>query len=316
MSAPLDFLKIFAGQLRGAGIPFAITSGMACVHYGLQQITKDSDWIIPAEALERLRALLSKLEGDLPPWRVSYRQIFGAPLEADFMQHGWTSHLSIWDGAASVEHKVDIFSKPPRVKAEEIQADSDGWATRHVVAQMKRTDRDKDWPILQGLGQQLWERNNALCLLHLTEPGALLAAWRASPSEVRARMAARRPLLRALDAAPPPARLDIERLLALERLVWERVNEQRHSRYTRAWKNFYRQWRREEDWEWPTSEQFWLQHRRLVEAVHRHALPAKPLANVPPEQLVEAALREVAKLGGAAENEIAQVLPPVDELLP
>jgi hypothetical protein len=54
VSAPLDFLKIFAGQLRQAEISFAITSGMACVHYGLQQITKDSDWIIPAEDLARL----------------------------------------------------------------------------------------------------------------------------------------------------------------------------------------------------------------------------------------------------------------------
>jgi len=316
MSAPLDFLKIFAGQLRGAGIPFAITSGMACVHYGLQQNTKDSDWIIPAEALEKLLEMLIKLEGDLPPWRISYRQIFGAPLDAEFMQHGWTSHLSIWDNAASVEHKVDIFSKPPRVKAEEIEVDSEGWATRHVVAQMKRTDRDKDWPIIQGLGRQLWERNNALCLLHLTVPEALLDAWRASPSETRSRMAARRPLLRALDASPAPDRLDIERLLALERLVWERVNEQRHGRYTGAWKNFYRQWRREENWEWPTNEQFWLQHRRLVEAARRHGLPASPLADVRPAQLVDVAVTEVAKLGRATENEIAQVLPPLDELLP
>jgi hypothetical protein len=252
----------------------------------------------------------------LPPWRVSYRQIFGAPLEAEFMQHGWTSHLSIWDGAASVEHKVDLFSKPPRVKPEEIQADAEGWATRHVVAQMKRTDRDKDWPIVQGLGEQLRERNNDLCLMHLTAPETLLAAWRASPPDARARMAARRPLLRALDTTPPPERLDVERLLALERLVWERVNEQRHGRYTRAWKNFYRQWRQEENWEWPTSEQFWLQHRRLVQAVARHGLPLNPLAEVRPEQLIEAALQEVAKLGGASENEIAQVLPPVDELLP
>jgi hypothetical protein len=42
------------------------------------------------------------------------------------MQHGWTSHLSIWDTAGSVEHKVDIFSKPPRVKAEEMSVDPDG----------------------------------------------------------------------------------------------------------------------------------------------------------------------------------------------
>jgi hypothetical protein len=316
MSAPLDFLKIFAGQLRTAGIPFAITSGMACVHYGLQQNTKDSDWIIPAEALARLRELLIKQEGDLPPWRVSYRQIFGAPLEAEYMQHGWTSHLSIWDSAASVEHKVDIFSKPPRVRVEEIEADDEGWATRHVVAQMKRTDRDKDWPMVRGLGRQLWERNNSLGLLHLTDPEALSMAWHASPSEARARLATRRPLLRALDATPPPGRLDLERLLALERLVWERVNEHRHARYTRAWKAFFRQWRQEEDWEWPTNEAFWQQHRRLVDAVHGHRLPPDPLAALRPDQLVEAALQEVAAVARATRNEIDKVLPPVEELLP
>jgi hypothetical protein len=316
MSAPLDFLRIFAGQLRQAGIRFAITSGMACVHYGLQQNTKDSDWIIPAEDLAKLRELLSKLEGELPPWRVSYRQIFGAPLDGEYMAHGWTSHLSIWDSAASVEHKVDIFSKPPRVKAEEIEVDAEGWATRHVVAQMKRTDRDRDWPMVQGLGKQLWERHHAVCLLHLTDVDALLAAWRSTTVAERARMASRRPLLRALEASPPPERLDLERLIAVERLVWERVNEQRHGRYTRAWKDFYRSWRKEEGWDWPTAEQFWLQHRRLMEAANRHGLPANPLAGVAREELVRAAVVEVAKLAAASENEIAKVLPSVDELLP
>ena len=316
MSAPLDFLKIFMGKLREADIPFALTSGMACVHYGLQQNTKDSDWIIPAEALERLRELLTKLEGELPPWRISYRHIFGAPLDAEYMQHGWTSHLSIWDGAASVEHKVDLFSKPPRVRPEEIEADADGWVTRHVVALMKRTDRDKDWPIVQGLGQQLWERNSRFCLLHLTAPGPLQDAWRAAPREVRAEMARRRPLLHALEVSPPPEMLDVERLLALERLVWERVNAQRHSRYTRSWKDFYRKWRQEAEWEWPTAEPFWLQHRRLMDAAQRCGLPPNPLANLEPRQLVEAALPAVAKVGGATPTEIAQVLPPVHELLP
>ena len=79
MSAPLDFLKIFAGQLRQGGIRFAITSGMACVHYGLQQTTKDSDWIIAPDDLDKLRELLMRLEQAAPPWRVSYRQILGAP---------------------------------------------------------------------------------------------------------------------------------------------------------------------------------------------------------------------------------------------
>lgn len=316
VSAPLDFLKIFAEQLRGAGISFAITSGMACVHYGLQQNTKDSDWIIPAQDLERLRELLGKLEGNLPPWRVSYRVIFGAPLEAEYMQHGWTSHLSIWDNAASVEHKVDLFSKPPRVRPEEIGADAEGWASRHLVAQMKRTDRDKDWPIVQGLGQQLSERGSPLALLHLTDALALLAVWREAGQENREKMAARRPLLRALDVSPPPERLDLERLLALERLIWERVNTRRHSAYTSAWKVFYRRWRQEQDWAWPAHGQFWSQHRQLLKAVREHGLPANPMASERREDLVEAALREVAKVGRASEEEIALVCPPVEELLP
>jgi len=316
MSAPLDFLRIFAGQLRQASVPFAITSNWACVRYGFHEGTKDSDWIIPADDLAALRELLSRLEGELPPWRVSYRQICGAPLDAEWMAHGWTSHLSIWDSAASVEHKVDIFSKPPRVKPEEIQTDAEGWATRHVVAQMKRTDRDKDWPILQGLGQQLWERGHALALLHLVDSEGLIAAWPSATPAIRAATAARRPLLRALDATPPPEQLDVERLLAVERLVWERVNEHRHGRYTRAWKDFYRQWRKEEGWEWVTSEPFWLQHRRLAEAARRHGLPPNPLADASKEQLVSTAIVEVAKLAAASEKEIAQVLPPVDELLP
>ena len=202
------------------------------------------------------------------------------------------------------------------MKAEEIEADADGWATRHVVAQMKRTDRDKDWPMVTGLGRQLWERDNPLGVLHLTDPETLSAAWPATPSGLRARLATRRPLLRALDTTPALGRLELERLLALERLVWERVNEQRHERYRRAWTAFFRQWRREEDWEWPTAEAFWQQHRRLSEAVHRHRLPPDPLAGLGPGSLVEAALIGVATVARATRDEIDQVLPPVEELLP
>lgn len=313
VSAPLDFLRIFAEQLRGAGISFAITSGMACVHYGLQQNTKDSDWIIPAQDLDRLRELLAKLEGTLPPWRVSYRQIFGAPLEAEFMQHGWTSHLSVWDNAASVEHKVDIFSKPPRVQAEELKVDAEGWASQHVVAQMKKTDRPRDWPIVDGLGERLWAAGLPTGLLHITSPIRLRAAWAAADETTRQQMAVRRPLLARLDATRTEGQLD--RLLLLERLLWERVNEQRHSAYTRAWKNFYRLWWKEQEWEWPTSEPFWMQHQRVVKAVHQYQLPPNPLAEVTKEDLIRSALQRLAEMG-FPESDVAQVLPPVEELLP
>lgn len=315
MSAPLDFLRIFAGQLRQSEIPFAITSGMACVHYGLQQITKDSDWIIPAEDLGRLRELLTRLEGDLPPWRISYRQICGAPLEADYMAHGWTSHLSIWDSAGSVEHKVDIFSKPPRVRSDELQIDAEGWATRHVVAQMKRTDRDKDWPIVNGLGRRLSQSGVPFGVLHIMEFDALRQAWKLLDPATRAAMAARRPLLKAIAGPPPITRPRFELLIMVERLVWERVNQQRYSRYTKPWKQFYCRWRRENP-VWPTDDPFARQHTRLLEAARSHGLPPNPMANAPAAQLVQAAVQEILALERFTKEDVAAVLPPLYELLP
>jgi hypothetical protein len=315
MSAPLDFLKIFAGQLRGAGISFAITSGMACVHYGLQQTTKDSDWIIPSADLGRLRNLLSRLEGELPPWRVSYRQICGAPLEEEFMRHGWTSHLSVWDSAGSMEHKVDIFSKPPRVRSEEMSLDQEGWASPHVVAQMKKTDRDKDWPIVNGLGRRLWLSGLPLGLLHITDMDLLVQAWSSLDDQTRKQMAQRRPLLNSLSDQPALTGAHWDLLLLVERLLWERVNHQRYSRYANSWKNFYRSWRREHPI-WPTNEPFVQQHARLLDATRMYHLPADPLASIGPGRLVQAAVDEILAMERFTPGDIASVLPPMYELLP
>ncbi|MDA1278095.1 MAG: hypothetical protein O2960_29210 [Verrucomicrobia bacterium] len=315
MSAPLDFLKTFADQLRQGGIRFAITSGMACVHYGLQQTTKDSDWIIAPDDLGKLRDLLVRLEQAAPPWRVSYRQIFGAPLDVEFMAHGWTSHLLLTD-PEGVEHKVDLFGKAPRVRPEDLAVDADGWATRHVVAQMKRTDRPKDWPIVHGLGRQLGEHGRPETLLHLQEYDALLSAWQDADADIRERLALRRPLLAIFRSAPLPPQDRVDRLLLIERLIWERVNDQRHGLYTRAWKDFYRSWRKEEGWAWPVIEPFPTQHHRLLRAARTHGLPPNPLAALSREEMVRLATAKVASLTAATESELAQVRPPLDEMLP
>jgi hypothetical protein len=316
MSAPLDFVRIFAAHLRQADIGCAITSGMACVHYGLQQITKDTDWIIPADDLAKLRELFARLQGALPPWRVSYRQICGAPLEAEFMANGWTSHLSIWDSAGSVEHKVDLFSKPPRVRPEDMSADAEGWASQHVVAQMKKTDRDKDWPIVDGLGRRMWGARLPAGLLHMTRLEDLQAAWTALNEKTRLGLAERRPLLKCLARSPPPTRGQSDLLLLLERLVWQRVNKQRYGHYVRAWKEFYRRWRQEEDWVWPTDEPFAPQHQRLRQAAAQHGLPPDPLAATPRDALVQSAVAEILAMERFTAQDIAAVMPPVYELLP
>lgn len=314
MSSPLDFLRRFAAELQQAGIRFVITSGMACVHYGLQQTTKDSDWIVPPEELERLRELFTRLEGQLPPWRVAYRPVFGAPLTADYHAHGWTSHLAVWDGAHAPEHHVDLFGRPPRVAEVAADAEAPAFASRHTVAQMKKTDRDKDWFAVDGLGLQDWLRGQPRGFLHIRSAAELQRAWRDCPADQRAALVARRPLLAKLE--PGLAEEPLERMLLLERAVWQCVNRLRYGVYHREWKAFYRRWQAADEWSWPVNEPFWMQHQRIERAAREFALPPQPLAASPRLQIYQEGCRRAAALLGAAEAELATVAPPIEELLP
>jgi hypothetical protein len=314
MSDPLDFLDIMRERLRRAGIRFALTSGMACVHYGLQQNTKDSDWIIDPNDLESFRALLISFETDRPPGRVSYRSIFGAPLETEFLAHGWTSHVSVWDTPDSPEHKVDLFSKPPRVQRVETEPGDDDWASRHVVAQMKKTDRDKDWPMVDGLGWQLTNLGRPECLLHLQDPVKLIAAWQSTEASLREAAAVRRPLLRRLETETDADRLS--GFIRLERLIWESVNQERYGLFERAWKDFYRRWKKEAGWQWPTVESFTAQHARLGDAVRRLGLPADPLRLAGRDEIVDRGLRRAATRGIQPLEMVLSLAPPPSELMP
>jgi hypothetical protein len=54
MSDPDEFYRTFQSLLRGRAIAGVLTSGMACVEYGIQQNTKDTDWIVaPADIAGR-----------------------------------------------------------------------------------------------------------------------------------------------------------------------------------------------------------------------------------------------------------------------
>ncbi len=312
MSSPLDFLYLFRDLLRGRGLRFAITSGMACVRYGLQQNTKDSDWIIAPEDVGELTRLLAACECRFPPWRVRYRTIFGAPLTREFLAGGWTSHIAVHECPADPAHALDWFGRPPRVGAWE--ADAEGFANRHVVARMKHTDRPKDWPIVDGLGWLMRNDDPLAALLNVQQPRLLRALWERAAPDLRCRALARRPFLAKLDEVA-----DDDRLLAsmrLERAVWTCVNQKRHQLYRTAWREFYRVWRREDDWEWPTEEPFADQHARLLEAVARHRLPRDPLADHGIDSIWRAGLETAAIREETSIEKLVAVAPPLDEVLP
>lgn len=314
MTTPLGFMKSLTTRLADAGLPFAVTSGMACVFYGLQQTTKDVDIVLPDAGEPRVLDFFEALEREMPRWRVSYRPVFAAPLDRDYMEHGWTSHLSLWDEPNSAEHHLDIFCRPPRVIELERSAENPIFASRHVVAMMKRTNRDRDWPIVGALGWQLKERHPAQALLHLQDPQSLLDVWEVSPSDVRTNAAERRPLLRLL----PDTRGvdDLSAWLRLERLLWETVNEERYRLYESAWRTFYRRWRLDDSFEWPTSEAIRAQHERLREAVRRFGLERDPLGAAGREEIYERAACRAIVRADSTRAKLERVRPALQEVLP
>jgi hypothetical protein len=58
-----------------------------------------------------------------------------------------------------------------------------------------------------------------------------------------------------------------------------------------------------------------MQHQRVLKAAHDHRLPPNPLAELSRAELVAAAVQRLAEMG-FPEDEVAEVLPPVDEFLP
>jgi hypothetical protein len=128
--------------------------------------------------------LVSRFEANVP-FRAAYRGVCGAPLRIDYLRHGWTTHLSILEPGTTIEHHVDLFGKPPRVTEWEFDAVDHEFASRHVVAMMKRTDRDKDWPMVFSLGRQMLEQGDWRGVLHLQDADGLIDTWQKVPDLVR-----------------------------------------------------------------------------------------------------------------------------------
>lgn len=74
------FFCDLVARAQGRGIPCAITSGMACVHFGIAATTKDCDVLCQVEESEEFRALVAEttLRGLLP----NYRGHISPPLDA------------------------------------------------------------------------------------------------------------------------------------------------------------------------------------------------------------------------------------------
>lgn len=304
----LDFIDWFRVQLHSAQIDFALTSGQACVYYGIQQTTKDSDWIIRPADLSKLCHLFDVLESS--ECRIEYRTFCGAPLEEDYLVGGWTSHVSLFDKTGQ-EHHLDFFGKPPRVTSLERDLEEPDFASRLTVAQMKKTDREKDWPIVFSLGQQAVAAGDVRGVLYGMDYEWLTSTWETVPVESRESLVHQRPLLRLIEQQPSRLR----RSLLIEKYLWATVNRGRYHLYMRHWKDFYHQWRLEPNFQWPMSTPFLQQHQRLTHAATSYGLPFDVVSSRRVE-VVEQAVAETMEVFAASTDELSELMPPIELLLP
>jgi hypothetical protein len=105
------------------------------------------------------------VETNIDGWPCHYRGNISPPLDARWHRGGWTSHFQ-WDAKPDVV-TLDVFGHALR-ESSPWQDDIAGlYAGQNVVAEMKRTDRDKDWPFITSLGVAMLHARDPRGWLHL-----------------------------------------------------------------------------------------------------------------------------------------------------
>jgi hypothetical protein len=218
----LDLTREFnAGRLRAI-----VCSGQAVVLHRLAVMSKDGDWIL-REDEEALRHVLEVLDAHGAKYR------FGAPLDVGWLSRGWSSHFEFRQGALRV--RTDFFTRPPRVSDPELarlwaeqERRDPPFVDARILAEMKKTDREKDYAVIGELARTMADvQDQLLCSRSARDLVELVGR----NADVARRLAAKRPLLA---IAARREELALETALDAERRVLMKANQARLDRYERA----------------------------------------------------------------------------------
>jgi hypothetical protein len=211
------FYEDLVRQLRDRGVVCGITSGLACVHYGIAETTQDCDLLCHLGSFGELLDLLSATR--IEEMSCRYRGNLSPPLDAHWHRGGWTSHFEWGTGMGAVT--LDVFGHALRESAPWGQELLGLYAGPQTVAEMKRTNRDKDWAFITALGVRMIEADDERGWLHIFSADTLAELLKDSPCPLE--LAARRPALKlALNHDPRTAGA-----LNAERKLWEELDRRR-----------------------------------------------------------------------------------------
>jgi len=233
------FFEDFVVELRSRGVLCAITSGLACVHYGIAETTNDCDLLCHPDAFDALLSLLS--ETQIQGTACTYRGNISPPLDPRWHNGGWTSHFEWLPESGAVT--LDVFGHALRESTPWERELVGLYASPQTVAEMKRTNRDKDWAFITALGVRMIEVDDERGWLHIFRADTLhelLTQYTCPPD-----LLARRPALKlAVDHDPRTAgalhaerslleELDRSRIHILERHLRPYVSAVRTARHNR-----------------------------------------------------------------------------------
>jgi len=182
-----------------------LMGGQACVFYGAAEFSRDTDLLILADAenLQRLSAALQELQAAC---------IAVPPFAAEYLERGHAIHFRCHHPDAA-DMRVNVMSKlrgvdqfPALWERRTTLKDNDGTTYELLslpdLVQAKKTQRSKDWPMLQRLVEAHYLQHRAtptperqrFWLLEMRTPELLAEVAQAAP-EIARELEAKRPLL-------------------------------------------------------------------------------------------------------------------------
>lgn len=272
-----------AASLRAQGAVCAITSGLACVYYGIAESTKDCDLLCHPRSFG---ILLQTIEGfQVEGARCAYRGNLSPPLDGRWHAGGWTSHFE-WPLTPD-PLLLDVFGQPLRQLSPWERDLSGLYAGANTVAAMKRTARDKDWPFVTSLGLRMIEAGDERGWLHIFHPEALrtLSRQEACPDHI----AAQRPALRLAQSNDPR----LAGALNAERKLWEELDRRRIRLMEQALRPYVSAVRAERS---GGSLNLLEDHQLRLQCALEH-LPFAPVQDFGIERLIEESRRGLVESG-------------------
>jgi hypothetical protein len=170
-------------EFRKAGADVLLSSGQACVVFGIAAFSKDGDWIV-RETEVSCTAILDVLKRHGAQYRL------GVPLHPNWLALGLTSHFEFLTDSG-FRMRTDFCSRPPRVSDRErmwnraMRIENIDVVDVESLVQLKQTRRLRDYSIIGALAEVAGLEGNSpeLALTYLQDYELLARAVKRWPVE-------------------------------------------------------------------------------------------------------------------------------------